>query len=363
MITKCSISRYRCFKDLNIEKLAPITLIGGKNNVGKSTLLEALLIPFIRIHPYLFLQHLLGRGLSVISTDHETMWAPLFYNFDLNGIFSIQITIDKNSTETLSVDYDPNYVPEKVSTPDNQQSSNSFDIRQNYTAISTGALHIKYTVNDTAPQESTLTTGINGVHSFFHGNISFVGRPHVFLPSRLPISSADDSSRFGQLDKANKEKQIIEILQIIEPKISDLSAINIGNIPVLHIRRDGDSNKLPVNLSGDGIAKLTSLALAVANCENGVVFIDEVENGIHYSKQEAIWNAITSLAAKVNCQIIATTHSYEFLSNAHRANANTNSLSDRFLYVRLDRKDNVISPKYFSHADLDVALEANWEVR
>ena len=42
ILDSLEIRRFRCFQELRIGRLGPVNLIVGKNNVGKSTLLEAL---------------------------------------------------------------------------------------------------------------------------------------------------------------------------------------------------------------------------------------------------------------------------------------------------------------------------------
>ena len=43
MLTKIEVRNFRCFDDFTVDDFAPITIIGGSNNSGKSTLLEAVL--------------------------------------------------------------------------------------------------------------------------------------------------------------------------------------------------------------------------------------------------------------------------------------------------------------------------------
>lgn len=51
----------------------------------------------------------------------------------------------------------------------------------------------------------------------------------------------------------------------------------------------GINKKIPMSFMGDGISRLTSILLAILTTKNGIVFIDEIENGIHYSVQNKIW--------------------------------------------------------------------------
>ena len=51
---------------------------------------------------------------------------------------------------------------------------------------------------------------------------------------------------------------------------------------------------LPIPLMGEGLRRLLSLLLAIANLKDGIVLIDEIENGFHYSVHKKVWQAIAS---------------------------------------------------------------------
>lgn len=55
MIKALKIQDFRCFQDLDVEGLTPITLFGGKNNSGKSAILEAVFLNFGHRNPNVFL--------------------------------------------------------------------------------------------------------------------------------------------------------------------------------------------------------------------------------------------------------------------------------------------------------------------
>ncbi len=112
---------------------------------------------------------------------------------------------------------------------------------------------------------------------------------------------------------------------------------------------------------GDGLLKLLSLILSISLNKNGIVLIDEIENGLHHSIMEKTWDIIISHAKKNNCQVIATTHSYECIKAANDGISAENT--EDFKYIRLDRTNNKIQPKYFNHNTLLTAIQNNWEVR
>ena len=58
------------------------------------------------------------------------------------------------------------------------------------------------------------------------------------------------------------------------------------------------NHPIPLKRLGDGAQRLLGISLALANCQNGILLIDEVENGIHYSIQEELWRMIFNTTKK-----------------------------------------------------------------
>ncbi|MDI6791627.1 MAG: AAA family ATPase [bacterium] len=121
------------------------------------------------------------------------------------------------------------------------------------------------------------------------------------------------------------------------------------------------TRKIPVAYMGEGVSRLLSIILAIATSGDGIVIIDECENGIHYSAMPKIWEAIALAARENNCQVIGTTHSYECLEAAY--NGISGDLANDFSYIRIDRTKDKITAKYFDHDLLKVAIDTNMEVR
>ena len=111
---------------------------------------------------------------------------------------------------------------------------------------------------------------------------------------------------------------------------------------------------------GQGFQNVVTFAIATAVTGNGVVLIDEIENGVYYATLEPLWRTLYSLCVEMNTQIIATTHSLECVEAARRAIP-----SDGFLVHRFSRSpesgDVVV---HTLDADmLDDAREMELEVR
>ncbi|HEY4033525.1 MAG TPA: AAA family ATPase [Ktedonobacteraceae bacterium] len=110
------------------------------------------------------------------------------------------------------------------------------------------------------------------------------------------------------------------------------------------------------------MSRLLSIILAIATAKNGVVLIDEVDTGIHHSRMPKIWEGICKAARAFNCQVFATTHSYECLQAAHIGIAQANMDRD-FRYIRLDRHEQETVAKTYTYEVLGAALARRWEVR
>jgi AAA15 family ATPase/GTPase len=357
MITRMEVEGFKGLKHLSIPKLTRITLVGGKNNVGKTSLLEALFLFFDRTNPQMITSQFARRGVKVLPLDPELMWAPIFHDYEMKNEIGIAVTSVK-STETMSVRFNPNFSPSLVRAKNRAQGGQQPQIRTDQEPTPSYALDISYKV-DGKKATSHLVMGIDGLT--LHVGSSKVKREQaVYIASRSLINPNEDAERFGKLDILGKQDEVIRFLRIIEPNLRALSSVTVGNISMIY----GDiglGRKIPVPYMGEGVSKLLSIILAIANAKAGLVLIDEFENGIHYSVMERIWEAIGKAAREFDCQVIATTHSYECVEAFYEALSG--DLEDDATYLRLDRIHDEIKAKIFDIDMLKVAITTNSEVR
>ncbi len=210
------------------------------------------------------------------------------------------------------------------------------------------ALRMQYLHNNTSNIEAYITIS-NGALQIISPIQSQQMPPVIILTLRTRENAIDLARRFGDIDNIGGLERIIDFLRILEPDLKGLSIAVLGNMPIIHANV-GLSRKIPIAYTGDGLTRLLSMILSIVACKDGIVLIDEIESGIHYSKLPLIWKAISKAAKEFNCQIISTTHSYECMQ------AITEGLEDDekddFLYVRLDKKDEAISAKKLSLSPL-----------
>jgi hypothetical protein len=357
MITGLDIKGFKRFEHLSIPQFSRTTLVGGRNNAGKTSLLEAIFLFFDRMNPQMVTNQFARRGVSLLPLEPETMWSPIFNNYKMKHGIDISVAFG-NITETMNITFNPNYSPSIVQADRAGSSGQHLQIKTDQKPTPSYALDIVYKTNGTKGT-SHLTVGIEGLglHVDKMGGIKtqaiFISSHHIFAPN-------EDAERYGKLDVIGEGNDILEFLRIIEPNLKTLSSVTVGNISMLH----GDiglQRKIPVPYMGEGVSKLLSIILAIANTKGGIVLIDEFENGFHYSVMQKIWEGIGKAAKKFDCQVIATTHSYECLEAAY--NGLSGDLEKEFTYLRLDSSGDETKAKIFDYKMLKVAIESNMEVR
>ena len=337
--------------------LGRITVIGGKNNVGKTALLEALFLFLNRRDPRMILRQYGWRGIPAVQSKIEPMCFPIFRNFDVDEEISIAVELD-GKKEAIKYRYNPQFRIPAV--PAKETTDNHKEIRTDQEATTSSALDIEYDDGAEQLQTGHLFVDQEGQIGLQWPNSRIAVKPGIFLPAKVHINSKDLAGRFSKFAKKSKENEVIEFLKIIESRLCELKVIIEGPYSAVEGAIEGLSVTLPIALMGEGMGKLLSVILSIADCEQGTVFIDEIENGLHYSVMSKIWEAIAKAAKKYDCQVIATTHSYECLEAAHKGLID---VADEFRYIRLDRKDDKITAKTSNYEMLGTAISSNLEVR
>jgi hypothetical protein len=120
------------------------------------------------------------------------------------------------------------------------------------------------------------------------------------------------------------------------------------------------SQPLPLRSLGDGPNRVLGLALALVNARDGFLFLDEVENGIHYSLQPDLWRLIFRVAQRMNVQVFATTHSYDCVTAFQEAAAEN---PEEGILIRLEERQGSVTVTLFDERELSVVADEAIEVR
>jgi len=351
MFNTIKIKNLRAITNLEVDNLGQVNLFVGKNNCGKTTLLEALFFLIGATNPRLPINANIFRGLGFLRNE---WWDTFFHNLDsstniiISGIISKtkeeqkleirpiiekQVSAESVSSDMLSInvnggDSKPTFMPEGLEL---LYTSSKDPISKTQSRI--------VIIEDQLLTKGTRASSIRGV---------FVG----------PSTKFDWKPRFSSIQRKKKIDELISSLKEIDPSILD---IRLNDVGILEVDM-GLPNLIPVNLLGGGMANFLSVALAMLDSRDGIVLIDEIENGLHYSMLQKLWQAVFSWAQELNVQVFATTHSNECIK-AFNASIDPTLFKSEARLFRIERKDENFRVVEYSSENLEESIESNWEVR
>lgn len=108
--------------------------------------------------------------------------------------------------------------------------------------------------------------------------------------------------------------------------------------------------------------RLLGIVLAMANAKDGILLIDEIENGVHYSVQPDLWELIFRLARRLNVQVFATTHSWDSVEGLQQAMLEEKQEDGLLIRLSLKGEDTIKSVLYDGRR-LEIATRERIEVR
>jgi len=372
MYKSFEIHNFKCFRELKLDKLARINLIAGMNNTGKTALLEAIFLYSGAPNLELALKLNSFRGIGISNLSDESLLISLFRDYASS---IIELSGEDTLTGYSSVRINPLIhimVQDTLQLRETIQGSLSGKdvikhdtIRQEKPLSSSSQINRGLQLEYKKGEKSTIYRMTIDSNKSIHFDPFPPSPPFVtfFYGSREIIDPQQQAELYGNLQISGKEDDVLKVLKIIEPRLKRIVSIATAGSSMLY----GDiglANLIPLPLMGDGMLHLTNFVLQIANAQNGVVLIDEIENGLHYSVMTNVWKAIASAAKEYNTQVFAATHSWECIRYAHEAFSSSKSYDEDFRLHRLDRQENgEITVVTYNQESLDASLELGWEVR
>lgn len=358
MIRSVSFQNFRGIQHLELPNLAPVTLLSGKNNAGKSTILEGLFLLMGHSDPMCFTKLSNFRGLPAIP-NFDMLWKPLFYRLDADK--PLQISAQLEHHMELTYYREDSYLPQ---IQDFKGMTSDVMNRFISSAQSGYTLGFQFTQKECSYTETGhFVAAPDGF--VVNINTSLPNNQKVDMPLALMINSTITALQspvelFGKLELEGRKGEILGIFKKMDPAISDITTITTNGQTQLYGNMGG--KLLPMRLAGDGMNRLLIIMLSIMENPDSIILIDEIENGFHYSMFPVIWEAIAHTAQKSNCQVIATTHSYECVAGAVEGIEKAD-MKDQFCFFRLAQEKKGRCAYRFSSDVIRTALDAEMEVR
>ncbi len=357
MIESVDIQGFKCFRRLEVPAMTPITVVGGRNAVGKSALLECLFMFFDRASPNTTTGQYARRGVNSVPLTPDAVFAPVFRNYDLSQTLKVSVRL-RGVVEEMTVAFSPAYRAATVSARPAATGNGDMLLPTDAPPKSAVALDISYSSTSGRDDKAHLVLRSDGLAIAVDRVTSDL--PPAAMLAAGPADPNQVAMLYGNLDIAGKQDSVLDIAKVLEPRMRSLTSVPMGDGALMHADV-GIGRKIPVAYVSEGLSRLLTIAVYMGNCSGGVVFVDEIENGIHHSVLANVWKALGRAAREFDCQIVATTHSYECLQAA--ADGLADEGRDGLSYIRLDRNDDEIVARTYDRTLLDAALSNGLELR
>jgi AAA15 family ATPase/GTPase len=339
MLNSLEIKNFRILEDFRVSKLGRVNLIVGKNNSGKSSVLEALRIYAGNAQRELLEQIAAGHDETYRLRENEQFESDIQFPFE-----DLFIGRQFPQDETLAIS-----IGELAPGDDALQIEHGFLIERREVVtndlegtIEKSSLLRKHRIpnpsrNDLSSEAISHALFVTkGEHSFPPIQLNKSSR--IRFPSRMEISgtlpcsviptqfiSVDDlADEWDKIVLTEYEEVVRQALRIITPEFENLTFVRNDEDNKYQrqrfrrfakVKMSDSPYPVPLNSLGDGMLRVLQLVLKVFPAKGGFLLIDEFENGLHFSIQEKVWELLFEMAQKMDIQIFATTHSWDCIES------------------------------------------------
>ena len=341
-----------------------MTLITGKNNTGKSSVLEALQLYTQNAAPEIIYNILTSREEYIRGMEKDSPISDIENEFHVSALFHgfpslfedfkpIDIaTSGKFGSKHLRLQI--GRVADKVSLEGQKKlfANKEGFFEEN---LETLALIAR-------TEKEQFSWLLKNPHRFRHTS-------HLLGRARMPCivvnahGGGTDAlgSLWDEISLGDDENEVIKALQIIDPNITAVSMIGgERHSRTAFVRAEGFPRRLPLLSFGDGLNHLFAIILSLLCAREGLLLIDEFENGLHHTTQLNAWRMIFHLSKRLNIQVFATSHSWDTVETFQKA---ASEVTDEGVLLRLTRRGHEIVPTTFSGPELAVVTRDRIEVR
>jgi hypothetical protein len=194
--------------------------------------------------------------------------------------------------------------------------------------------------------------------------LTLEGSASDFFPVIWYTSAGDTpeeaAKRFSDLSRDNLAFPAIEALKTEFDFIQDVSIEYFSGVPMLFASVKGIAKKMPLGLVSEGVNRLFSILTGIATYKDGVVLIDQFEDGFYHDRLSSVWKSVHRLASENNTQLFVTTHSEECLKSMLPA---VQGNEKDFCLLRAARENGTVAIHRVEGLFLEAALTQGIDMR
>jgi predicted ATP-dependent endonuclease of OLD family len=376
MLNSFLIKNFRLFEMLTIEHLGRLNLIVGRNNSGKSAFLEAV---------ELYVSNASTQVVINLVTNRQETWKGqpqvenesiginpvrhLFHNHALPSLGDEGITLGtvNSEGEQLHIDIAAYQVGRDESGVINRKLiEKPGELPQDLSDLEFALITRE---NGKSRRILRLDKELDREADIYRRNVALLGTSQSYNVEVVPTKNMTDerlATLWDQINLTGLDEEAISGLKLLDPTITGIAFVEgtdrrLRNQRIPIVKKNGLSETLPLKSMGDGMTRLFHITVALVNARNGILLIDEFENGLHWSVQPKIWKTVFRLAEKLNVQVFATTHSRDCIVSFEAAWKESEQLG-AFFRLGVSSSGNVTATPYTCET-LSDAIETDVEIR
>lgn len=366
------IEHFRALRQLKIEGLGRINLITGRNNTGKSSVLEALRILAADASPSVILNILRYREEDFGDTEEANRPIDAEGLFLMSGLFhgfpQVSDSLDPIVIESLGGQRPMRLTMQVGWFSEEREADGTRRMVPQQKELFGESESVPLLVAEGGGGRRTFPLDLLRRYPYRTrlGRSELIGEPRLACIFVSPYGGEQTGTLGTLWDKialSDREEDVVEALRIIDPEISAVSMVGgegTRQMRTAIVRAASLPRPVPLRSFGDGLNRLFGIALSLVNAKDGLLLIDEFENSMHHTVQFDAWRAIFSLARRLDIQVFATSHSWDAIEAFQKAAAED---PDEGVLVRLSRSGEDIIPTLFREDELAIVTRDQIEVR
>lgn len=359
------VDGFRGIRELSLPALGRVNLLVGKNNAGKTSLLEA-----VRLYLYRN-ERSLRLVLFEILRDHSGFRQPGFSRRGADPqVEDLEAAAD--AAEALFFGSFGEGLVGPIRMRPEPMPSTGLTIRLPWlkeTGFGAAELDESSRALFLAPDTAILEMESEQVSTEFPLDW-FVRRTPIYRPGArdpalmIPASGMEPFQirrMWDQVAVAGQEGLVEEAVRTIVPDLDRVLLVGESGRRSVLFKVSGLARPVPIESMGDGVNRVFAIAVAMVLAKNGALLVDEIDNGLHFTVQDEVWQAIFSLAVQFDVQVFATSHSWDTLVGFQYA---ANQSPAAGMLYRLERRpDGRVDAIRFSEEEVEIAAEQQIEIR
>lgn len=371
MIKEIYLKNFKCFDELKLSKLKTFNVIAGKNNYGKTSILDSIFAFYGVKNPGVLLNIKGFRKEDNLINPEIPFWVEYFRDMNASSkiIMKIRDEISEITQEyslpqkqrdqkTMSLSLDSiisqNQTPPQTS--DSSEYGDTLKVRITETKNSKNkATNELFTITTTG-KGNELTTQINQSKE----GAQYTFKIGVMVTTSKKINKETMITSLSNILTKKRKQELIAHIKKIDNRINDIAIVANGASKDVYLDI-GHSEMTEISMLGEGVSRALAFISLVIEQKNSIILIDEIENGIHYSVIMDIIKSLIHSAKSNGNQIFTTTHSNDVVNAINNLQDEKEDIS----YIRIgrDKETGLPSASLFDMEDFSYSVESGWEVR